>query len=169
MLVAFMALLAANTGLRVVEHVDPIDDSKSVYAIVGDAGEHLAVGCSDVSDRSSLRVSVRFKSYVGDNKPGILLGGTDVQYRFDQQAPVADRWYSHDTTISAETDRNKPASFIMAMKGAQSVFIRASNFQADPVEARFVLGDASPQIAEMFAKCGFTVDGLDPAKLKKKR
>ncbi|WP_374945046.1 hypothetical protein [Sphingomonas sp.] len=169
MIAALLIAAVAGGQLRIVERADPISDAKSVYAIVGGGNEYLAMGCDNVAERSSIRVVVHYNRYIGNNQPGLILGGTDVQYRFDQRPPETVRWYSHDREVTSETDRTDPIKFIIAMKGSSTVFIRSANFDADAVDVRFSYSTPDAIVDDMLVRCGFNPDGSDPSKLKKKR
>ena len=158
-----IAAMAARVDLRITEHVDPITDARQIYAIVGTPQHYLALGCDSDRDHA-INVVVHFKQYIGESSPGILLGGTDVQYRFDQQPPAAVRWFSHDHQVSASTSPTKPVRFALEMKGTRSVYVRAICPGEDPVDARFEYEDATPMIETMLGKCGLNPDGSDPAK-----
>jgi hypothetical protein len=159
---AFAALVGTEAdSLRIIEHVDPITDSKSIYAVVGDSSRHLALGCDDVRARS-VRVVVHFDRYIDDATPGILMGGTDVQYRFDKQSPVSARWYSHGQEVTAEVERTRPLEFILRMKGSTSAYLRATNYDGDPVDMQFTYENAAPVIERMLSACGLNPDGTKP-------
>jgi len=160
-----LAQASAATSLRIIERVDPINDSKSFYAVVGDENQHLAFGCDDVSARS-VRVVARFNNYIGDSKPGILMGGTDVQYRFDKRPPVAVRWYSHDREVSAEAEITRPARFIQEMKDSRTVYLRATNYDGDSFDMGFSYENATPIIQQVLTACGLNADGTRPKTTK---
>src|SRR4051812_46146336 len=52
-LVALTGFVTGDPGsLRLVERIDPITDTKSVYAVVGNSEQHVALGCDDQHARS---------------------------------------------------------------------------------------------------------------------
>jgi hypothetical protein len=160
--IAFVALLAAGIGsVRIVEHLDPITDNKSVYAVVGNSEQHLALGCDDTRARS-VRVVVHFNQYIGDATPGIIAGGTLLQYRFDKRPPVAVRWYSHDREVTAEEEITHPIKFILDMKGSSSVYLRAFDFDGDAFDMSFTYENATPVIEQMLTACGLNANGTKP-------
>ncbi|MFL6726125.1 MAG: hypothetical protein ACJ8FS_06390 [Sphingomicrobium sp.] len=161
-LVALAAVASGDAGaLRIVEHVDPISDTKSVYAVVGNTEQHLALGCNDQRARS-VRIIAHFNQYVGDATPGLLLGGTDLQYRFDKQSPMSVRWYSHGREVTAESERTKPLTFILGMKVSTAVYLRATDYDGDPVDMSFTYENAGPIIEQMLTACGLNSNGTKP-------
>jgi hypothetical protein len=164
----FTAALASVVP-RILERVDPIKDTTSVYAVIGDAKQHLAIGCDNISDRSSIRVVVRYERYIGEATPGILMGGVNVQYRFDKRPAETVRWYSHDREIMAESERTNPLKFMIDMKGSTGVVIRTTKYDGDFED--LVLQYANPDaiIERVFVRCGFNPDGSDPTAPFKRR
>jgi hypothetical protein len=144
-----------------VEHVDPITDAKSVYAVAGTSEQHLALGCDDTRARS-VRVVAHFNRYIGDATPGIIAGGTPLQYRFDKRPPVAVRWYSHDREVTAEQEITRPLKFILDMKGSSSVYLRATDDEGDAFDMGFTYDNATPVIEQMLTACGLNADGTKP-------
>lgn len=162
------AAAIADAAFKIVEQIDPITDAKSVYATIGTKDQYLAIGCDNAIDRKSIRVTVLTKEYIGDSTPGILMGGTDVQYRFDQRPPQSVRWYSHERFLSAERERTDPIKFMLEMKGSTSVFIRAFNYAREAIDVRFRYQVPDEVIADVLARCGFNPDGSDPSKKKRR-
>jgi hypothetical protein len=162
-MIEFIALAGiAAQHLRIVEHVDPINDSKSVYAIVGEADRHLAVGCDNVTNQSSIRVVVHFNRYIGDAIPGIISGGTQMQYRFDQRPAETVFWFSRGKEVMAEAGRTLPMKFISSMRSSSRVYIRAFDYNANPVDLTFNYENAQDMVEDMFVRCGFSPDGIAP-------
>lgn len=142
-----------------------MNDSRSVYAIVGGADHHLAIGCDNASEKS-VRVVARFNRYIGDAKPGILLGGRELQFRFDQRPAETVFWWSHEREVTAEQEITKPVAFINKMRGSTSLYLRALNYDLEPVDMKFTYADPTPMIEDVFTRCGLNKDGTWP---KKKR
>ena len=158
----FLALSLAAATLsqpRINTQIDPIDDTKSVYVIVGTPSAYLALGCQNVADRSTIRVVAKFDRYVGDGVPGLIAGGTVLQYRFDQRPASTVRWYSHDREVTAEAARTSPIKFMLEMKGSTRAYLRAQNYDADPVGMALNYEDPTVLIEEVLTQCGFNADG----------
>ncbi|MEZ5744360.1 MAG: hypothetical protein R3D89_11725 [Sphingomonadaceae bacterium] len=151
------AALLANQQFRVHEQADPLDDHISIYALAGDNRRHLAVGCEDASDPDSLRVVIKFGRYIGEGTPGILAGGTIVQYRFDKGAAQTVRWYSFDEQVLAEPPRTKPLRFISELRGSTKLFVRAHTKSGNTVDIAFTYDDPTLAVDAVLEKCGHSI------------
>jgi hypothetical protein len=160
------ALVAAPSAARIVERVDPISDERSVYAVVGDSTANLALGCASVGDPSTVRVVAHFPRYIGEATPGLVLGGQELQYRFDKRPSETVYWYANGQTVRAEAQRTRPVAFMMQMKGTTSVHLRALNYALDPVDMAFSYPDPTALIEDVLVRCGFDLLGNKP---KRKR
>lgn len=152
---AFSASLAAShpsEWVRVQEQVDQIDDTVSVYALLGGRDKYIAMGCSEKGNPKSIRVVYRHKAFLGGKS------FSAVQYRFDEQKAGEAMWNVAGPDLVAERS-DDPLPFILGMKGSSSLYLRVFDYQGTPVNTRFDFIDPSLQIEDMLARCGFTADG----------
>ena len=106
-----LAVLAAWSGpVRIVAPADPLSDKRQVYALVGDADHHLAVGC-EVEGSRDVEAVIKFGRHIGDAVPGIFAGGRELNYRLDQASAETVWWGSSGDTITARSNKAKPMRF----------------------------------------------------------
>jgi hypothetical protein len=147
------------TSARIIEAVDPIDDQRSVYVVFGSRDKNIALGCSNVEDRSTIRVSILFDKYIGDARPGYIAGGRELQYRFDGMPAETVFWFSHDRTVSAELDKTRPVQFILKMKSTKALQLRTFDYDGDAVDMGFLYSDPTDLIAQVLTRCGYDQSG----------
>lgn len=154
-------LAAAATQPRITELVDPIDDRRSALVMLERGKTYLAVGCLNVEDRSTIVAVAKFERFVGRETPGLIAGGTAIQYRFDQRPHAAERWSSQRYLVSAKG----PAAmrFLLAMKGSRQITMRAQRYDNDIVQLSFAYSDPARMIDTVLGRCGFNPDGTRAA------
>lgn len=155
-----LSVLATISAVpRVTERIDPITDERSVYAIIGDARVHLAMGCSNANDPRTVRVVAHFNQYVGEAQPGILAGGREVLYRFDQRAPRSVLWYAHGREVFAESKPTNPIQFMLEMKGSSTLNLRSVDAAGDQADMALSYADPTVAVEDVLMRCGFTANG----------
>ena len=157
-LLAMVLLPGWGGAMRVTTPADPLTDKRQVYAIVGDANRHLAIGC-DVEGSKELQVVLKLDRYIGTATPGILAGGQEITYRFDQLPARSVRWASSDDTITGY-GKMRPMPFVLQMKGTGTVFIRTIRSDGEAFEIRFNYDGATEAIEAALLRCGFDTNGI---------
>jgi hypothetical protein len=164
MSIILAVLAAVGSVTRVTEHVDPITDERSIYAIIGDPRVHVAMGCSNANDPRTVRVVAHFNEYVGEARPGILAGGREVLYRFDQRAPRSVLWYAHDREVFAESTPTNPIQFMLEIKGSTGLNLRSIDAAGDQANMSLTYTDPTAVVEDVLVRCGFTTEGRKPKK-----
>ena len=159
--------LAAAVGSqpRIVDQVDPLDDIRSAFVFIEHRKTYLAVGCLNVVDRSSIAVLAKFDRFVDRNPTGIIAGGTLMQYRFDHQPPVTERWTSQNYVLKVRG--SSAMRFMLGMKASRQIYVRAQRYDNDVNQLAFTYGDPSPLIEDVLGRCGYNPDGSRSASVRR--
>lgn len=157
-LVLFAALASSPpSDVRLSERTDPITGARQVFLILGPQERRLQLGCTEEGSPRDFIVRVRGQEYIGRTTVGVLAGGTDVSYRFDQGTVFDDRWEADGAVVTASSPRSKPALFAARMRNTNSVTIRLVDQEGRSHDLSFAYPGASPSIDELLTRCG-----LDP-------
>jgi hypothetical protein len=167
-MIAIVGAVNPAVAQQIIEGVDPINDTKSAFMFVGGTKSFIGIGCQNVSDRNTLKVMVYFTRYIGSGTPGLLMGGTTVDYRFDRRPPKSERWYSETDFVQAQGDRAPPIPFILEMKRSTSAHVRATSSDGSTiVDAPFVYSEPASLIETVLVKCGYNPDGTVPRRQRR--
>lgn len=142
---------AIEGRFRIFDSRDPVDDKRTLHAIIGTQGKHVAVGCSD-HEGGGLQVVAKFDQYVGDAKPGLLAGGRLIYYRFDDQPALSGHWHSWDSTV-ATGENASPAAFVEGLAGSTRLFLRTEDYDGRQVEMAYTYPDPSEELKTVLAYC----------------
>lgn len=118
---------------RLQRQTDPIDDSGSMWLVIGSQREHLAIGCEL---GQAPEVVFQTRAYLGENRRGLLAGGRELAYRFDQAPAVSAFWsYESDRVM---TDRaSEFRAFVDGLRGSRTVYLRLTKFDGESANYRF--------------------------------
>lgn len=159
-LLAVAQSLATSGNWVLTEKVDPVTDlrsaSASVSSINGD--DRLVVKCDGVGEPV---VSVQFitKRYLGGS------GDRPVTIRFNQAPPLTFDW-EYTSKGAFNRDEKLVRSVANLIAKSDQVFVRAFNYEEQPVDGSFVVTDGESSLRTVFRACGYAFD--QPVKPRKK-
>lgn len=151
-----LAMAVAISGtFTAQDHKDAISDAVSVLAVLGDKRGGVAIGCEDTKAQK-LVATVPLPNFVGIERAGILAGGINVQYRFDDDKPVDSQWEATGHQIIWRWNTNTgPVDFIRRLKTSTKLHVRVWKSDGNPEDIAFNYAAPAVVVDRVLARCGY--------------
>jgi len=130
------------------DRVDPVTDLKGAAASVHstDGRSHLLLTCDVTEQGRDLSLQFKANQYLGSD-------ANAVQLRADADPPMENYWSFYGRiAVLAPDSEVRPA--LQKIRGASRLYVRAFDFNQQPVGASFDIAGASEAIATVLAACG---------------